>query len=104
MEQIEFKVPAHTDLKKADALIERVCAAHGLQAAMKGTLATHRGSIHWHFKKTKEKGTLELTLWRADRRIWAAIHSNRTAPWIEPALSKIRADIECALEASGDRS
>ena len=104
MQQIEFTVPKQTDLKNADALIEGVCAAHGLHAAMKGTLATYPGSIHWHFKKTKEKGTLELTLLCADRRIWASIHSNRTAPWIEESLSQLRAEIERALRAGGEGS
>ncbi|HUJ51708.1 MAG TPA: hypothetical protein VLW25_15975 [Bryobacteraceae bacterium] len=104
MQQIEFSVPARCDLKKADALIERVCAAHGLEAAMKGTLATHPGSIHWHWKMPKQKGTLELTLSRADRRIWAAIHTNRQAPWIEQVLNRVRADIERALKGTADRS
>ena len=104
MEQIEFSVPPRCDLMKVDALIERVCAAHGLHAAMKGRLATYPGSIHWHYKKPKEKGTLELTLLPSERRLWAAIHTNRQAPWIAEALNKLRADIERALKAAADRS
>jgi len=104
MEQIEFNVPGRRDLKNADALIERVCAGHGLQVAMKGSLATYPGSIHWHYKKPKQKGTLELTLLRSQRRIWAAIHTNRNAPWIEELLPRIRAGIEQALKRVGDRS
>jgi hypothetical protein len=104
MEQIEFRVPARRDLKRADILIERVCAAHGLHAAMKGSLATYPGSIHWHYKKPKQKGTLELTLLRSQRRIWAAIHTNRKAPWIEEVLPAVRAAIERALKRVGDRS
>ncbi len=103
MEQIEFNVPARRELKKADALIERVCNAHGLQAAMKATLASYPGSIHWHYKKPNQKGTLELTLLPNARRIWAAVHSNRRAPWIAEALPKIRAEIERALQHVGDR-
>ena len=67
MEQIEFSVPARCDVRKAEALIERVCAAHGLQAAMKGKLSSYPGSIHWHYKKRAEKGTLELTLLPRER-------------------------------------
>jgi len=104
MEQIEFSVPARCDLTKAAVLIERVCAAHGLHAARKGTLATVPGSIHWHYKKSNQKGTLELTLLPSERRIWAAIHTNRQAPWIEEALIKVRADIERALKGTADRS
>ena len=104
MQQIEFHVPPKRDLASADLLIERVCATHGLQAAMKGTLATYPGSVHWHYKKPQENGTLELTLLRRDRRIWAAVHTNRKAPWIEHVLPRIRADIEQALNKGGDRS
>jgi hypothetical protein len=104
MDQIEFSIPARCDLRKADVLIERVCAAHGLQAAMKGKLASYPGSIHWHYKKRAEKGTLELTLLPGERRIWAAIHTNRQAPWIAEVLHKVRADIERALQGSADRS
>ena len=104
MQQVEFTVPSQADLTKTDALVERVCAAHGLHAALKGTLATYPGSIHWHYKKPKQKGTLELTLLRADRRIWASIHSNRGAPWIEASLSQLRAGIERALRAGGELS
>lgn len=104
MEEIEFNVPARRDLRNAEALIESVCAAQGLRVAMKGSLATYPGSIHWHYKKSKEKGTLELTLLRRDRRIWAAIHTNRKAPWIAEALAAVRAGIEQALNRAGDRS
>lgn len=104
MEEIEFFVPARCDLGKAEALIERVCAAHGLHAAMKGSLATYPGSVHWHYKQLKETGTLELTLLRGDRRIWAAVHTNRKAAWIEDALPKVKADVERALKRGGDRS
>ncbi len=104
MEQIEFTVPARCDLKNADVLIERVCAAHSLYAAMKGSLATYPGSIHWHYKKPKQKGTLELTLLRSEGRIWAAIHTNRNAPWIKEILPAVRAGIEQALKRVGDRS
>jgi len=103
MEQVEFSIPARRDLKKAAALIERICAQHGLQAAMKGTLASYPGSIHWHYKKPNQKGTLELTLLCEERRIWASVHSNRKAPWIEDALMRVRADIERALASVGDR-
>lgn len=104
MEQIEFTVPARRGLQHADALIERVCAAHGLRAALKGSLATYPGSFHWHYKKPQQKGTLELTLLPSQRRIWAAIHTNRAAPWIEEVLPAVRAGIERALKRVGDRS
>jgi len=35
--------------------IERLCQAQGLSITMK--------TIHWHLKKGKERGTLEITQW-----------------------------------------
>ncbi len=98
MRQIEFDVPERCNLARAESLIESVCAAHGLDLAMKGSLAAYPSSIHWHYKQPKQKGTLELTLLGADRRVWAQVHTNRDAPWIEASLSRIRKEIERGLK------
>ena len=104
MQVVEFKVPARCDLRKAERCIEAVCARHGLHAAMKASLAAFPGSIHWHYKNPKEKGTLELTLFPRDRRIWAQVHTGRAAPWIEAVLPKVRRDIERDLRANSGRT
>jgi len=83
MQEVEFKVPAEFAFAEAEALIESVCAAHGLDVAMKTSLASFPSSVHWHCKNKKEKGTLELTAFARDRRIWAQVQSGRKAPWIE---------------------
>jgi len=97
MREIEFKVPAKCDLAGAEALIESVCVAHGLELGMKTSLASFPGSIHWHYKRLREKGTLEFTLLQRERRIWAQVQSGRRAPWIESVLPGIRLDIERGL-------
>jgi hypothetical protein len=99
MQEIEFTVPTK-DLDQAEAVIESVCAAHGLQAGMKSQLASFPGSIHWHYKKPREKGTLELTLFRRDRRIWAQVQEGRLAPWISTVLPLVRSAIERELRNS----
>lgn len=97
MQQIEFRVPRTADLKKAGALIERVSARCGLVASMKGSLAAYPGSVHWHFKKQKEKGTLEITLHPGERRIWAQVQAGRKAAWIDQTLPHLRRTIEKEL-------
>jgi hypothetical protein len=62
MLEVEFSVPRKCDLKAAERLIEGVCTRRGLQIAMKGSQSKFPGCIHWHFKREKQKGTLELTL------------------------------------------
>lgn len=102
MEETEFAVPKQCDLNKAEQLIEEVCAALGLQVAMKASLSTYPGSIHWHYKKgLKERGTLELTLFMSKRRIWAQVQSGRRAPWIEDVLPEVKQGVEKRLKQAG---
>jgi hypothetical protein len=100
MREVEFKVPPSAQLIDAGSVIEATCAAEGLQIGMKGTLASFPGSTHWHFKRPKERGTLEITLFPRDRRIWAQIQDGRRAEWIEPCLANIRHTLEGKLKVS----
>jgi hypothetical protein len=97
MQEVEFTIPRRCDLANAARLIEEVCSGLGLNLAMKGTLATYPGCVHWHYKKQKEKGTLELTLLPSDKRIWASVHTGRRAPWIEILLPRVQRAVELAL-------
>ena len=80
MKEVEFRVPKQCDLAGAELLIESACARRGLIVAMKGTLAGYPGCVHWHWKKREAKGTLEITLYPKDRRIWAQVQDGRRAP------------------------
>lgn len=101
MEEIEFTVPKDGDLTAAPNVIESVCLDMGLSLTMKSSLSTHSGSLHWHFRKQKEKGTLELTVLPSSGRIWASIQSGRRAPWIYELLPKIRREVEGRMQ-TGD--
>ena len=105
MQEFEFNVPADCNLAKADRLIEQVCTGRGLIAALKGSLASYPGSIHWHYRRPKEKGVLELTLWPPGARLWAQVQNGRKAPWIASLLPEIQAKIEQGLrKPSAERS
>ena len=74
------------------AAIERACMAAGLVIAMRGTLRTYRGCVHWHFKNVDERrGTLEATYWPRERRAWFSVQSGRDAGWIDRVLPGILA-------------
>ena len=103
MKEIEFRVPRGCDLTHARRIIEQVCKHRGLHSAMKASLATYPGSTHWHYKKLRQSGTLELTLYLPDRRIWAQVQKSRWAPWIDIELPRLRRDIEGALRAGSVR-
>jgi hypothetical protein len=99
MREVEFSVPPKCDLKLAERLIEDICARRGLQMAMKGSQSTFPGSIHWHYKRERQKGTLELTLFPAHRRLWAKVAEGRKAAWIDLELPRLRRELEKKLKA-----
>jgi hypothetical protein len=98
MREIEFAVPRKCNLERAERLIEEVCSRRGLRAAMKASLASYPGSVHWHYKNGTQKGTLEMTLFTRDRRVWAQVQDGRRAPWINDELPPLRREIERALK------
>ena len=97
MKEIEFHIPQQCDLTRAEHLIEQACAGLGLMIGMKGSLASCQGSVHWHYKKNQHKGTLELTLYPKERRIWAQVQNGRRAPWIDIELPPLQRAIEGEL-------
>ncbi|HTC65967.1 MAG TPA: hypothetical protein VK685_02470 [Candidatus Acidoferrum sp.] len=99
MKKIHFKVPRDCNLAFAEQWIETACNRQRLDLAMKGTLATYPGSTHWHYRKPGQKGTLELTLFIPDRRIWAKIQDGRRARWINATLPSLRKTIEQQLRS-----
>lgn len=99
MTEIEFRVPQNFNAQNAERAIEEICEKAGLVLGKKGALASFPGSIHWHYKKKQQSGTLELTLWPAQNRLWAQVQAGRKAPWIFAELPRLRRAIEAALRA-----
>ena len=97
MHEIEFTEPSKCELARADGVIEKVCGERGLEIAKKGTLASFPGSTHWHFRKPGVKGTLEITMFAPERRVWAQVQDGRKATWIEEELPAIQRSIEREL-------
>ena len=89
METIDISVPSGSD----DAIVRAVedsAAQVGLTVTLRTTTSTYPGSVHWHFKKPDERrGTLELTYWPKNKRLWAKIQSGRKADWIHASLKQL---------------
>jgi len=66
--------------------IEQTFDQYGLTMTQRTTLSTKKGCYHWHFKKGKEKGVLEITYWPKNHQLLLEIHKNRRAPWNEKAI------------------
>jgi len=69
MLEVQVALPPPAKNLEVEMLVETACAAEGLRQTLKGPLAKYPGSVHWHFKKGKQRGTLEITLWKAQRRL-----------------------------------
>ena len=94
MREVDVEIPESvqsTDLMEA---IERICVVHQLHCTLKGTLVTYPGSLHWHFKKGKQKGTLEITWWESKNRLWFKVANGRTGEWMEESMIQIKLELQ----------
>jgi hypothetical protein len=97
MEEMEVAVNPAGREEQLAALIEEAAEHYGLQIRMRGTLRIYPGSRHWHFQKPGERGTLEVTLWPAGKRVWFSVQTGRRAGWIAEILPHMKARIEGQL-------
>jgi hypothetical protein len=103
MIELDVPVPAEADQAQIEAAISSVCAAAGLRSTLQGTLARYPGSVHWHFARPRERGTLEITWWPRPRRLWFKISAGRTAPWLTVLLPTLQPALGAALDAPPGR-
>jgi hypothetical protein len=73
--------------------IDELAASHGLSITMKKPMAKFPGSIHWHLKKGREQGTLEVTL-LPEGRLWFSMHENRSADWVLAIAREFKRKLE----------
>ncbi|MGH8102996.1 MAG: hypothetical protein ACREJQ_00570 [bacterium] len=79
--------------------VEQSCVAAGLTRHSRGALAKYPGCIHLHYRKGREPGTLEITFWPKQSRLWFKVHPRRRAPWMDFILPRLRASIESRLNS-----
>jgi hypothetical protein len=80
-------------LARMSGTIDELAARHSLSITMKDSLAKFPGSIHWHLKKGRERGTLEVTL-LPDGRLWFSMHQNRSADWVLATAREFKSHLE----------
>lgn len=84
-----------------DAAVQRrvvkVCDDLGLMIASRSTLAMYPGSVHWHVKKPSHTGTLEITWWPMERRLWLSVHANRSGDWVDNAVMRVKEELSSRL-------
>jgi hypothetical protein len=97
MIEVEIQIPAAIQSDTIISKVEQVCARNDLTLTLEGTLAKYSGCVHWHFKKHKHPGTLEITWWEKEGRLWFKVGDHRKGTWIEEVLPTLKRQIEQAL-------
>jgi hypothetical protein len=75
--------------KITPAGIEKACRAAGLELTMKTSQKTLPDNEHWHFKKGKLKGVLEITLLLNDNRLILSCKKNRGGEWVDNSILQL---------------
>lgn len=80
--------------KRIERAVDAVGREFGLVQAMKDTLSKYPGCVHWHFKRSRVSGTVEVTWWPAERKLWISIQQGRRAEWIDSLLPEFKRALE----------
>ncbi len=94
--ELRLDEPLREDPRTA---VEEAAQTLGLVTTQVTTLAKYSGCIHWHFKRDRDRGTLEATYWPAQKRIWLSYRSGREADWIAPAILQLKSLVEGRVNA-----
>ena len=98
MREVDIVISLNASLDSAEGLIEECCEAFGLRQTLKGTLAKYPNCVHWHYQQGKQIGTLEITLWHEQRRLWFKVSDGRQATWIGDVVNPLGQAITRGLE------
>jgi len=79
--------------KVTAASIEKACKDIGLDITMRTELKSIDANAHWHLKKGKEKGVLEITLMLLTGEVILSCKDNRGGDWIEGAIYQLKKDL-----------
>src|SRR3989304_10109552 len=89
MERFELQLEGYSR-RNLPSTIGGAAKALGLLTTQVTTLSKYPGSVHWHFKKGKERGTLEATYWPERHRAWLSYRSGREAGGVAPAIREFK--------------
>jgi hypothetical protein len=89
----------------AEAAVIEASRELGLTISTDGSLSKYPGSRHWHLKNAKRPGTLEVTYWRREQRLWLAYHSNRRGDgWVTEFAERMAANVAARLGGFVDQT
>lgn len=94
MIEVELQIPDSVERPAVVRVVEQVCTSNDLTCSLKGTLVSYPGSVHWHFKRGKQKGILEITWWQGEHRLWFKVAGGRRSAWILESIPQLKEQIE----------
>ena len=97
METAVVHLSPSADRARVEKAVLFACNARSLAASVKTSLKSYPGSSHLHFRKAGERGVVEVTYWKDERRLWINIHSNRASHWTTGEMLALKADLEKML-------
>jgi hypothetical protein len=102
--ETDVQLPKRMDWTGCARRVERAIDASGLQVTMKCELRAYPGCAHWHLKRGREAGTLEVTMWPAGSRVWCSVQAGRRAAWIDDPIAALIPALERAVCSTADGS
>lgn len=88
--ELEYKATK----KLSEGAVEKACSSMGLQLTMKGSLKSLASNIHWHYKKARQPGVLEITLMMNENKLILTCKKNRNGEWIGRATDELKAALK----------
>lgn len=98
MIEVEIQIPANASREIVIGVVEETCIENNLSCTLKGTLVNYPGCVHWHYRKDKQKGTLEITWWEVENRLWFKVAKSRMGEWMDETLTKLKEQMEVSLK------
>jgi hypothetical protein len=95
---VNVDLPPKLDFRLVEPIVEKYCRLAGLSETVKTTLLGYPGSIHWHFKKGTERGSLEITLWEKGKRLWLSVDAGRGGTWTQDTMVELKSKLERQLK------
>jgi hypothetical protein len=78
-------------------IIEQMVEDLGLTVARQSSLRQYPGSKHWHIRRPHRSGTVEITFWPEDLRLWVTVHRGREGSWAEEGSRWVAQELARAL-------
>lgn len=100
MENAEIILPRGASAETITQAIDKAIAQSGLTVTLRDSLKKFPGCVHWHLKRGREPGTLELTFWPREHRAWFLVQRGRAASWTAEASSDLEQEVQRQLFGS----